>query len=736
MKKNIFIIVIVSVGILCECAAARKTDLLPDEMRPEQIKALMARVANWQLANPGKHHTASWPHGVLFAGMTAWAHMADDDNYYTALLGFGEKNNWQPHDRKYHADDHVVGQMYIDMYKKYKDPGMIRGIQERFDWILANQPETELEFKSKNSQYRYSWCDALFMAPPVWAKLTRITGQEKYLDYMNKEWWVTTDYLFDAEENLYFRDSTYFDKREANGKKVFWSRGNGWVFGGLARVLEELPDDYPDRAKYEALYKQMAAKLIEIQPEDGLWHSSLLDPVTYSSKEASGSGLYCYGLAWGINQDLLDEKTYLPAVIKAWTGLVSCVHPDGKLGYVQPIGAAPRQVKADQTEIYGVGSFLLAGSEVYKIAVRNGAPVKRIIVTNPISSFRDSETVSLEWNDVKKSVPGITPDNVAVFDCKTNRLLITQCVGSQTTSEVLFRSDLAPGEKKYFWIMKQPAMPAKPISKVTTYCRFVPERKDDFAWENDRVAFRMYGPALEDETITCGIDAWGKCVETPVVDKFYFYRIYQQGSYHANHGEGGDFYKVGNTLGCGGAAPLIDGKICLTPRNFKEWKILANGPIRSIFELTYAPWKAGTMTVSETKRITIDLGSNLNRIECFYSCDNAPVIPVAAGIILHDSSDEKYTDNKNIIAYWLPADGNEGMMGCGVVYPATVKAETTEVESHLVMKTECEIGKPFVYYAGSCWDENPEFKTFAQWQQYLNNFKERIDSPVSIQLAN
>ncbi len=731
MKKIQLISFGLFMTVFCGCTVAEKSKPLPVQMQPQQIKDVMTKVADWQLANPSKHHAADWTHGALFAGLTAWAQMADTHIYYDALLAFGEKNKWQPHRRKYHADDHAVGQMYLELHKQYKNPEMIAGIQQRFDWILANQPGTPLTHDKAEHKKRYNWCDALFMAPPVWAKLARITGDMKYLDYMNKEWWATTDYLYDTEEHLYFRDDRYFDKRETNGEKVFWSRGNGWVFGGLVRVLEELPEDHLDRNKYEKLYKEMAAKIATIQPVEGLWHSSLLDPVNFPSKEASGSGFYCYGLAWGINQGLLEKKTYLPAVIKAWTGLVSCVHPDGKLGYVQPIGADPRHVTADQTEIYGVGSFLLAGSEVYKIAVRNGRDVKKLIVTNPTLSFRDSATISLDWDKMKMSVPDLTKDNTAVFDFKTNHLLTTQMISGKRKTELLFQTDLAPGEKKFFWIMKQPSGLDKPQSMLTTYCRFVPERKDDFAWESDKSAFRMYGPALEDETITCGIDAWAKCVEAPIVEKFY-----KSGNYHKDHGEGGDFYKVGNTLGCGGAAPFVDGKVCLPTKNFKEWKIVANGPIRSIFELTYGPWQAVGQTVSETKRITLDLGSNLNKVECFYSSDDAQAIPVAAGIVLRKSSHQIFTEAENIIAYWLPADGKNGKMGCGVVYGTATKANVIEADGHLLMQTNHKLDKPFVYYSGSCWDKNNEFKTFDKWQQYLKSFKKHIENPIHIQLAD
>jgi rhamnogalacturonyl hydrolase YesR len=729
---NKYLLLALAVFVLgSSCTAAQSNELLIP-VQPDRIRKVMTSAADWQLAHPGKHHTADWTHGALFAGLTAWAQMADEGKYYNALLAFGQKNDWQPHSRKYHADDHAVGQMYLELYKTYKDPRMVSGIQKRFDEILAEQPQTKLEFKSKNSQYRYSWCDALFMAPPVWAKLARITGDKKYLDYMNKEWWATTDYLYDKDEHLYYRDSRYFDQREANGKKIFWSRGNGWVFAGLARVLEELPDDYPDRDRYVELYKQMAAKLAAIQPRDGMWRPSLLDPDSFPVPESSGSGFFCYGLAWGINHGLLDEKTYLPVVIKAWQGLNRNLQPDGKLGYVQPIGGDPQMTKADDTEIYGVGAFLLAGSEVYKIAIRNGAAAKKLVVTNPALTFRDSETVELNFNDIQKAVSGLTKENAAIYDFKTNRLRVTQIVEDGQKTELLFQANLAPGEKKYFWVLKQPAGLEKPVSKYTTYCRFIPERKDDFGWENDKVAFRMYGPALEYETITSGIDAWGKCVPTLVIDKFIKDSTEKQIPYHEDHGEGGDFYKVGPTLGCGGLAPFVDGKVIL-PRNFVQWKVLANGPIRSMFELTYKPWQAGPVQVSEIKRISIDLCSNMNRIVCTYAGEGVRTLPLAAGIVLRENSDQTWTGDQTI-AYWLPTDFITGMMGCGVVFGSQYKTESAKADNHLLLTLSQEVEKPVVYYAGSCWNKNEEFNSFEKWQRYLMNFKARIDHPVIIKL--
>jgi rhamnogalacturonyl hydrolase YesR len=210
--------------------------------------------------------------------------------------------------------------MYIEVYKIHRDPKMIAPIREQFDKILAAQPASAQEMKQEGSQDRWNWCDALFMAPPVWMNLAQVTGEAKYFDYMNREWQAATDFLYDKDEHLYYRDSRYFEKRRRSAK-IFWSRGNGWVFGGLVRVLEAMPLDNPERGRYETLYKEMAAKLIAIQPEDGMWRPSLLDAASFPVPESSGSGFFCYGLAWGINHGLLEEKTYLPAVMKAWKGL-------------------------------------------------------------------------------------------------------------------------------------------------------------------------------------------------------------------------------------------------------------------------------------------------------------------------------------------------------------------------------------------------------------------------------
>jgi hypothetical protein len=209
------------------------------------------------------------------------------------------------------------------------------------------------------------WCDALFMHPPVHLRLSRITGDPSYTNLMHMMWAETQSCLYDTNDHLFYRDITYFGQI-IGGQKVFWSRGDGWVVGGIVRVLQYLPQDDPNRPVYITLLQEMAAKLAQIQMPDGYWYSNLLYPQQFNVPETSGTGFFCYGIAWGINNGYLDEATYEPVMQKAWAALKAAVHEDGKLGWVQPVGAGPAASTYDSTAVYGVGAYLLAGSEVQK----------------------------------------------------------------------------------------------------------------------------------------------------------------------------------------------------------------------------------------------------------------------------------------------------------------------------------------------------------------------------------
>jgi rhamnogalacturonyl hydrolase YesR len=336
---------------------------------------VLKAVADWQIRTPLTHHIADWTNGALYAGMADWAGIAGDNSYYEWLRGIGDKSSWTYyiHDnplRRYHADDYCIGQMYVELYRKYGDKKMIRPMRAYLDQILKDPAKGDLLFvntKDYWSTQRWSWCDALFMGPTVWAKMANVTHKKKYLDFMYREFKATTDYLYDKDEDLYFRDSNYFTRKEANGTKVFWGRGNGWVFAGLPIIIRELPTKYAHKDYFVTIYKEMAAKLFSLQQPDGSWHASLLDPASYPNPEMSATAFFVFGMAWGIDNGYLEKEKYLPAVISGWKSMVSSVWPDGKVGFIQPVGADPKAVTREMTEVYGVGGFLMAGTQIYKM---------------------------------------------------------------------------------------------------------------------------------------------------------------------------------------------------------------------------------------------------------------------------------------------------------------------------------------------------------------------------------
>ena len=335
------------------------------------VLAVMERAADWQLANPGQWKADEWQNGALYTGVMALAGLSASPRFHDAMVAVGEKQQWKPGPRTYHADDHCIGQMYAELFLRDGNAAVIAPLRQAFDFILAHRATGSLDFDRKDSpwnQDRWSWCDALFMSPPAWLRLWRATGDRRYLDFAVEEWWVTSDFLYDQAEHLYARDSSILPKREKNGRKIFWSRGNGWVMGGLVRMLQLLPADHPARPRFEQQFREMAAAVLACQQADGLWRASLLDPASYPMQETSGSGFYCYALAWGINAGLLPRATYAPAVLRTWAALTGFVQPDGKLTHVQPVGFTPVTFDENHTEPYGVGAFLLAGSEVGRLA--------------------------------------------------------------------------------------------------------------------------------------------------------------------------------------------------------------------------------------------------------------------------------------------------------------------------------------------------------------------------------
>jgi unsaturated rhamnogalacturonyl hydrolase len=330
------------------------------------VMKVMTAAADWQLDHPSTHAPHDWTQAAFYTGMMALAGVSDSPKYLDAMKAMGEKNQWRPGLRPGHADDYAVIATYAKIFQREKDKAILAPALALFDFLASRKYDESLAWGGAIETRELAWCDALFMGPPAMAAVAAATGDRKYLDLANRLWWKTTDYLYDRDEKLYFRDSRYFEQREKNGKKVFWSRGNGWVIAGLARLLQDMPADYPDRARYVTLFKEMAEKVRAVQSPDGYWRSSLLDPESRPNPETSGTGFFTYALAWGVNNGLLDRATYESSVRRGWEAMVRAVHGDGALGWVQQIGAEPGSATFDSTEVYGVGALLLAGSEVQK----------------------------------------------------------------------------------------------------------------------------------------------------------------------------------------------------------------------------------------------------------------------------------------------------------------------------------------------------------------------------------
>lgn len=349
----------------------------------ESVDVLGNRVAGWQLAHledfayvrTFREETADprgWIQAAFWIGLARWADATGNPVYHRAVLQRAEDNGWRLGDRAWHADDQAIAQVYLYL-ARVGEPARLEAVVDGFDGVLADPPTNTLEFIANESgqsegtcQHRWCWCDALFMAPPAWAMLSNATGDPKYRDYALEEYFATRNYLYDDREWLFYRDSRFFEQRTPNGSKIFWSRGNGWVFAGLPLLLEALPAEHPRRRELLILFREMASKLAELQEPSGWWPPSLLEGGLGTVQETSGTAFITFGLAWGINQGLLPEADYGPIVDRAWEALRRAVNADGRLGWVQQVGNAPDQVISTDTQLYGAGAFLLAASEILK----------------------------------------------------------------------------------------------------------------------------------------------------------------------------------------------------------------------------------------------------------------------------------------------------------------------------------------------------------------------------------
>ena len=408
---------------------------------------------------------------------------------------------------------------------------------------------------------------------------------------------------------------------------------------------------------------------------------------------------------------------------KAWAALVSSVHPDGKLGNVQQIGEKPESVDSNSTEVYGVGGFLLAGSEMINLLLKHSGNIPIISLYNKTGLDRNEEVAEIPYAQFISKIKNYK-NQFKISDALTGKEIEYQLEyrGNKNPQNVLVLLNLAPGSKIYARITDEKPSDFTP----KTYARFVPERYDDFAWENDCIAFRVYGKALEKvpKEMAYGQDVWAKRTSKLVINEWY-----KSADYHVDHGKGLDFYDVGLSLGAGSSAPFVNDSIYYS-KNFRTQKVLDNGPLRSTFQLGYDAWNVNGTSVSETKTISLDAGSQLNRMETQYTFKGKNEMPVVIGIVKRKENGAiLLNEKKGVMGYWEPQHGKDGTLGIGSVMEEPV-VNMHVTDQHLLTLVNAVPQKPFVYYTGAAWDKAGMITDSKEWFSYLENFKKKLENPV------
>ena len=331
----------------------------------KEILAIMHKVNGWQVAHPVMPpDNRDWVRATWYTGIMAAWKSTRDPKFLDQAVTWGRQHHWQVGTEAEGGNRLFCVQTWLEAYFTLKDRAMI---EPAVVWLDTPAPHSPAGSKRWYLGGDPCYVDCLYGAPAL-AMLTRATGRQECLNIMHAFFWDVTDNLFDKEAGLYYRDQRFIGQKSSNGKKVLWSRGNGWAFAGIVRILEYLPTDDPQRPRYIGLLRTMASTLAKRQGADGLWRPNLDDPNDVPVPETSGTGFFCYGLAWAINQGILKQEKYLPSVEKAWAGLRRSVSPEGKVQWGQAEADRPFLVKPEDTNEYVTGTFLLAGSEIYKLS--------------------------------------------------------------------------------------------------------------------------------------------------------------------------------------------------------------------------------------------------------------------------------------------------------------------------------------------------------------------------------
>ena len=362
-----------------------------------------------------------------------------------------------------------------------------------------------------------------------------------------------------------------------------------------------------------------------------------------------------------------------------------------------------------------------------------GTVLATVTTVNTLPIARPDQTIELSAKDVaafrKNDLARIHVEDA------TGKELLCQAVdtdGDYTPDQVIFQADFAAGQSQTFtvsvgdkWVYTK--------DQFKAYGRFVRERFDDFCWENDRIAHRMYGKALEtyfrELLVSSTVDIWSKRTARMVINDWYMVD-----NYHADIGEGGDLYSAGLSRGCGGNG-LWAGDRLWVSKNHVNSRVLANGPIRVLFELTYEPFEVNGVMVSEVKRISLDAGQNVDHFRSIYRLEKPATLITGIGLKKVNGERWEVNTERGWLAKWEPMEQNAGKQGLVVIVDPRLYEKQTEDQRNLLTLVRVPADNVASYWAGFCWDRGDPFTDFEAWKTYVDQFAQGLLSPIGVSVA-
>lgn len=770
MKQLFFFILTMMVLLPCSIAAQGETSA--------QVLKKIEKVNDYWQANNSPQCRAFWDNAAYFTGNMEAYRLTGKAQYYEYSEKWCRHNNWmgatsndksrwryktygEGNDFVLFGDWQICFQTYIDMYNLVPA-----------DYKVARAIEVMSHECSMEDNKFWWWADALYMVMPVMTKMYLLTGEVKYLDKLHENFLWSDSLMWDKEAQLYYRDGKYIWPKvttACDGGKSFWARGDGWVLAGLAKVLADMPRDYQHRPIFVQRFQQLAEGVARCQQPGGYWSRSMLCEDDAPGPETSGTAFFCYGLLWGVNHGYLDKAQYAPVIEKAWNYLsTKALQADGSIGYVQPIGEKPDPTKivdARSQAPFGTGAWLLAACE--RVRYLDGTASQQPLQGAPRTADGKSMTVTVSNPTAHDRCDVVELSADAVFSALGiaggRQFLVLDGDNVERPyqlthdGKVLFQAFVAPMKTATFTLKRGEPRAAR----LDCNGRIYPDREDDLTWENDKCAWRMYGPKMHNKGVS-GFDTFAKNVTYPVQDALYHSELTSyavnarlkkvgKGSewaqlhrdvytYHRDRGQGMDAYTVGTTLGAGAPA-LMDGGNLIMPDVYEKAEIIENGPLRFCVRLQMYEQHG----IRETRTFTQDKGTHLARVEVAYS-GAAAGTPVASGIVVHKSQPTAYAINKkaSYIAYSDALDtpqGQNGQLFIGCYYPEKMKAlkyqplpeEKAGGIGHVLGITTLAADKPFTYYAGSAWSKY-DVPTMAVWEQLLQHYADNLKNPLKVEI--